>query len=84
MTQVSYVDSSGVGELVSGFTYAVNRGGTLKILGAQKRTTDLLQITKLYTVFEWYNDEQGAIESFGPPRSDAALKSASPPPAATR
>jgi anti-sigma B factor antagonist len=61
---VSYIDSSGIGELVSGFTSVSNQGGQLKLLNLTKRVKDLLQITKLYTVFEVHDDEAGAIRSF--------------------
>jgi anti-sigma B factor antagonist len=61
---VSYIDSSGIGELVSGFTTVANGGGRLKLLNLTKRVKDLLQITKLYTVFEVFEDEAGAIRSF--------------------
>jgi anti-sigma B factor antagonist len=61
---VSYIDSSGIGELVSGFTSVANQGGQLKLLNLTKRVRDLLQITKLYTVFEVYDDEAAAVRSF--------------------
>jgi anti-sigma B factor antagonist len=61
---VSYIDSSGIGELVSGFTAASNQGGHLKLLNLTKKVQDLLQITKLLTVFEVYEDEAKAIASF--------------------
>ena len=61
---VSYIDSSGIGELVSGFTTVTNHGGVLKLLGLSKRVKDLLQITKLYTVFEVFDDEAAAVRSF--------------------
>jgi anti-sigma B factor antagonist len=61
---VSYIDSSGIGELVSGFTSVSNQGGQLKLLKLTKRVKDLLQITKLYTVFEVHDDEAAAIRSF--------------------
>jgi anti-sigma B factor antagonist len=61
---VSYIDSSGLGELTSAFTTAKNRGVTLKLLNLTKRVHDLMQITKLYTVFDVYDDEGTAIESF--------------------
>jgi anti-sigma B factor antagonist len=61
---VSYIDSSGIGELVSGFTTMANSGGSLKLLNLTKRIQDLLQITKLYTVFEVFDDEAGALASF--------------------
>jgi len=61
---VSYIDSSGIGELVSGFTTVTNQGGDLKLLSLTKRVKDLLQITKLYTVFDIHEDEAHAIRSF--------------------
>ena len=61
---VSYIDSSGIGELVSGFTTVTNSGGQLKLLNLTKRVKDLLQITKLYTVFDVHEDEAAAIRSF--------------------
>jgi anti-sigma B factor antagonist len=62
--EVNYIDSSGIGELVSGFTTVTNSGGNLKLLNLNKRVKDLLQITKLYTVFDVHEDEAGAIRSF--------------------
>jgi anti-sigma B factor antagonist len=62
--EVSYIDSSGIGEMVSGFTTVANQGGQLKLLNLTKRVKDLLQITKLYTVFEVFDDEAAAIRSF--------------------
>ena len=61
---VTYIDSSGIGELVSAFTTVSNSGGNLKLLNLTKRVQDLLQITKLYTVFEVFNDEPSAVASF--------------------
>ena len=61
---VSYIDSSGIGELVSGFTTVTNSGGVLKLVGLNKRVKDLLQITKLYSVFEVFDDEALALRSF--------------------
>jgi anti-sigma B factor antagonist len=61
---VTYVDSSGIGELVSRFTTTKNTGGKLKLLNLPKKIKDLLMITKLLTVFEIYEDEQSALESF--------------------
>ena len=62
--EVSYIDSSGIGEMVSGFTTVTNHGGQLKLLGLSKRVKDLLQITKLYTVFDIHEDEAHAVRSF--------------------
>lgn len=61
---VTYIDSSGIGELVSGFTTVKNHGGELKLLNLTKKVHDLLQITKLYTVFDVHNDETAALGSF--------------------
>ena len=61
---VTYIDSSGIGELVSGFTTVKNHGGELKLLNLTKKVHDLLQITKLYTVFDVHNDEGTALGSF--------------------
>jgi anti-sigma B factor antagonist len=64
MESVSYIDSSGIGELVSGYTTVRGKGGELKLLNLSKRIYDLLQITKLYTVFPVFDDETEAIRSF--------------------
>lgn len=64
MGEISYIDSSGIGELVSGFTTITSSGGMLKLINLGKRVQDLLQITKLYTVFETFDDEAAAIRSF--------------------
>jgi len=61
---VTYIDSSGIGELVSSFTSVSNQGGKLKLLNLQKKVHDLLQITKLYTVFEVHTDEAAAVRSY--------------------
>jgi anti-sigma B factor antagonist len=61
---VNYIDSSGIGELVSAFTTAKNQGGELKLLNLTRKVHDLLQITKLYTVFDVKDDEASAIASF--------------------
>ena len=61
---VTYIDSSGIGELVSGYTTVKNQGGELKLLHLTKKVHDLLQITKLYTVFDVHNDENAALGSF--------------------
>ena len=64
LAEISYIDSSGIGELVSGFTTVTNQGGSVKLLNLTKRVQDLLQITKLYTVFEVFDDEAKAVRSF--------------------
>lgn len=64
LADVNYIDSSGIGELVSAYTTARNQGGELKLLNLTKKVHDLLQITKLYTVFDVKDDEASAIASF--------------------
>lgn len=61
---VSYIDSSGIGELVSAFTSVQRQGGELKLLNLTKKVHDLLQITKLYTVFDVKDDEAAAVGAF--------------------
>ena len=61
---VTYIDSSGIGELVSAFTAVRREGGELKLLNLTKKVHDLLQITKLYTVFDIKDDEATAIKAF--------------------
>lgn len=61
---VDYIDSSGLGELVSSFSTASSQDAKVKLLNLQKKVKDLLQITKLYTVFEVSNSEADAILSF--------------------
>jgi len=64
LADVTYIDSSGIGELVSAFTGVAKQGGALKLLHLTKKVHDLLQITKLYTVFDVHDDEARAIGSF--------------------
>ena len=64
LCDVNYIDSSGIGELVSAFTTVKNQGGQLKLLNLTKKVHDLLQITKLYTVFDVKDDEATAIAAF--------------------
>ncbi len=64
LTEVGYIDSSGLGEMVGAFATVSNRGGRLKLLGLQPRVHDLMQITKLYSVFEIFTDEDAAIKSY--------------------
>ena len=61
---VDYIDSSGVGELVSSYTTVRNSGGELKLLNLTKKVQDVLYVTKLYTVFDVKDDEASAIASF--------------------
>lgn len=61
---VTYIDSSGIGELVSAYTAVRKEGGELKLLNLTKKVHDLLQITKLYTVFDVKDDEAAAIAAY--------------------
>lgn len=64
LANVSTIDSSGVGELVSAFTTVTNRGGKLKLLNLPPKVNDILQITQLITVFEVFDNEAEAVASF--------------------
>ena len=64
MAEVNYIDSSGLGELVSAYTTAKNQQAEVKLLKLTKKVHDLLQLTKLYTVFDIKDDEATAIASF--------------------
>jgi anti-sigma B factor antagonist len=64
LSEVNYIDSSGIGELVSTYTTVTNQGGQLKLLNLTKKIQELLAITKLLTVFSVYQSEQDAIASF--------------------
>ncbi|MFN7981427.1 MAG: STAS domain-containing protein [Vicinamibacterales bacterium] len=62
---VAYMDSAGLGAMVNAYTTVKNQGGTLKLVGVTKKLSDLLVITKLATVFDSYETEAAALESFG-------------------
>jgi anti-sigma B factor antagonist len=64
LREVNYIDSGGLGTLVSLFTSARNAGGAVKLARLSKRVGELLQITKLLTVFEVFDDEEAAARSF--------------------
>ena len=64
LAEVSYIDSSGLGQLVGSFATVTSRGGQLKLLNLQKRLHELMQVTKLITVFEVYATEAPALRSF--------------------
>jgi anti-sigma B factor antagonist len=64
MANVTTIDSSGIGELVGAYTTVTNRGGKLKLLHLPPKVTDLLQVTQLITVFEVYENEQEAVQSY--------------------
>ncbi len=61
---VDYIDSAGIGELVSSYSAVKSRGGELKLLNLSRRVRDILQLTKLYTVFDVHSDEAAALLSF--------------------
>jgi anti-sigma B factor antagonist len=62
--RISYIDSGGLGTLVALYTSAQNAGGAVKLANLTQRVDDLLQVTKLLTVFEVYDSEEKAIASF--------------------
>jgi len=64
LADVDYIDSAGLGSLVSAFTSVRNAGGELKLVYLTKKVQDLLQMTRLYTVFDIYDDETAALNSF--------------------
>ena len=64
LKDVTTIDSSGVGELVSSYTTVTNRGGKLKLANLPPKVADILQITQLITVFDVYEDEQEALAAF--------------------
>jgi anti-sigma B factor antagonist len=64
LAEVNYIDSSGIGVLVSSFTSVRSQGGQLKLVNMSKRIRDLLQITKLYSLFDIKDDEATAVASF--------------------
>jgi anti-sigma B factor antagonist len=64
LAAINYIDSTGLGELVSGYRLIKSAGGELKLLNLNKKVSDLLQITKLYTVFDIHNQEAQAVASF--------------------
>jgi len=64
LAEVSYIDSAGVGELVSTYTTVVNNGGQIKLLNLTKKTRELLTITKLLTIFDVSDNEKASVASF--------------------
>lgn len=64
MADVSTIDSSGIGELVSAYTTATNRGAKLKLINLPSKVTDILTITQLITVFDVYDSEAEGVSSF--------------------
>lgn len=68
LAQVDYIDSSGLGAMVMSFSTLRKKGGALKLLSLSRRNVELLVLTKLETVFEVFDDEQNAVNSFFPNR----------------
>ena len=64
MSEVFYIDSSGLGELVAAYTTTTRRGGKLKLMKLTQRVQDVVQLTRVYRIFEVYNDEDSAVKSF--------------------
>jgi anti-sigma B factor antagonist len=64
LAKVPYIDSAGLGEIIRCFTAIRKNGGNLKLLAPNPRLVDLLTITKLVNVFDWYSDESTAVKSF--------------------
>jgi anti-sigma B factor antagonist len=64
LAEVSHIDSSGLGQLIGSYATVTSRGGQMKLLNLQKRVNDLMQVTKLVTVFETYTNEEAALKSF--------------------
>ncbi|MBZ5586125.1 MAG: STAS domain-containing protein [Acidobacteriia bacterium] len=64
LQEVTYMDSAGLGELVGAYASVTNAGGRIKLLNAQGRVSEVLTITKLYTVFENFTEEAAAAASF--------------------
>jgi len=64
LKEVTYMDSAGLGELVGAYASVTNAGGAIKLLNPQGRVAEVLNVTKLYTVFETFSDEAEAVRSF--------------------
>jgi anti-sigma B factor antagonist len=67
MSEVFYIDSSGLGELVAAYTTVARHGGKLKLMKLTQKVQDVVQLTKVYRVFEVFNDEDTAVRSFAEP-----------------
>ena len=72
LEKVSSIDSSGLGEIVASFSTLAKAGGTLKLVNIPERVTDVMTVTKLYTVFDVYDSEADAVNSFDERGSAAA------------
>lgn len=64
LSKVSFIDSSGIGEIVRSFTTMQKKGGVLKLLGLEAKVRDLFVITRLITIFETFENEKVAVDSF--------------------
>ena len=73
LKDVSYIDSAGLGELVGSYATVSNQAGNIKLLHPQSKVHDLLQVTKLYTVFVAFDDESEAVRSFAAAASGGRL-----------
>jgi len=77
LTRVHYVDSTGLGAIVGGYTSLTKQGGTLKLVNPSQRTMELLRMTQLNTLFEIFNEVRDAVDSFAPrARSSSSTSSA--------
>jgi anti-sigma B factor antagonist len=64
LSEISWVNSTGLGILISGYTTLKNAGGTLKLVGVNKRINQIFMVTKLHTIFEAFEEESAAVQSF--------------------
>lgn len=64
LKELDYMDSAGLGEIIGAYTSVSNAGGQMKLMGVAGRALDLLQVTKLATLFELFEDEESALKSF--------------------
>ena len=64
LAKVPYIDSAGLGQIIRGFTAIRKAGGALKLLSPNAKVIDLLTVTKLINVFDWYNEELSALNGF--------------------
>jgi anti-sigma B factor antagonist len=74
LTHVFYIDSTGLGAMVGGYTSLTKKGGTLKLVNPNKRNLELLLVTQLHTLFEVFNEVQDAVDSFFPQRKGEAFR----------
>jgi anti-sigma B factor antagonist len=77
LAEVSSIDSSGLGELIAGYATLQKNGGDLKLLNLTERVSELMMITKLFTVFDVFDNEAGAVESFGTGQTEVKPANAS-------